>query len=206
VRYAGSILALAVIVAGSLGLLLAPTQVGPLLAKEGLSEHFSHLVLAIAAIVWFLLGWRHRPALLGAAFVLLVPGEETDWGAVYQGTAGINFHNAFGGHLYTLFALPLALFYGLAALSPAYLRRHLGGATPERLDLLVACACVILGPLAGLTAMGSHEAALDELVELALYIQVTGFAMRVWDVGEDTGSACNDITPQCRNRSRARRA
>jgi len=179
VRYAGSILALVVIVAGSLGLVLAPAQVRPLLVKEGLSEHLSHVVLVLAAGFWCLLGRRRRPALLGAAFALLVLAEETDWGGVYLGR-GINFHNALGGHLYTLFALPLVFFYGLALLRPAFLKRHLATATPEHFDLAVVCVCIFLGPVAGLTLMGPHEPALDELVELALYVQIAGLAVRAW--------------------------
>ncbi len=170
-RCVGSLLALGLVVSASVGLHLEPELFTELLAKEGPSEHLSHSVVGIAAGVWLLLGVRRAPALLGGLFFLIVLGEETDWGAIYGDGDGFNLHNAFGGHLYSLFAIPLVAFYGASLLAPERLRALLGAATPERFDLWALGLCVLLGPVAGLSMMTDHERALDEVIELALYVQ-----------------------------------
>ena len=176
-RCIGSLLALGIVISASVGLTLEPELLTALLAKEGPSEHVSHGVVAVAAVAWLVLGGRRPGALFGAVFFLIVFGEETDWGAVYGAGDGLNLHNALSGHLYSIFALPLVLFYGASILAPSRLRQLVGAAAPERLDLWVLLLCVLFGPVAGLSVMTEHEGALDEVIELALYVQCAWFGI-----------------------------
>lgn len=170
-RHAGSLIALGIVISASVGLLIEPELFTELYAKEGLAEHISHSVVAVAAVGWCVLG-RWRPgALFGALFFLIVLGEETDWGGVYGVGEGYNLHNALGGHLYTIFALPLVLFYGASLVARRRLRALVGAAMPERFDRWVLFLCALFGPVAGISVMAVHERALDEAIELAIYMQ-----------------------------------
>ncbi len=192
-RYVGSLLALGIVISASVGLLLDPERSSELLAKEGPSEHLSHCIVAVAAFVWLLLGGRRPLALLGGLFFLIVLGEETDWRAIYGDGDGFNLHNALDGHLYSLFAIPLLALYGASLLARERLRLLLGAATPERVDLWALGLCVLLGPVAGLSTMTEHERALDEVIELALYVQCAWLG--IVGVVAEWGRSAVDIGP-----------
>jgi hypothetical protein len=165
---APAIALLAVLVA-----LVAGASFDAVFAKEGPGEHIGHVLLAAIVALLGIVAVRHRWALLIAAFFVIVLGEELDWGGVYAGARHGNFHNAWGGASYLIFALPVVAYFALALVprTRAVLVRMLGPATPAPPEAAAAIAvgAISLGATLGLP---SHEPAMDEASELALYLLV----------------------------------
>ncbi len=166
---------------------VAPEPTTRLTAKEGLVEHISHAVLAVAVLVWVRRAVRAgRDAAPGTAWVVgaiaawcgVVLGEELDWGAVYgctvvaapltEWTGRPDVHNAWSGASYLVFAVPVL---GLALLG---LRRRFGFDRFDATALLV----VVVASAVGTLGWPDREAQLDEVAELVLYAVLVWIAVR----------------------------
>ncbi len=141
------------------------------LAKEGVAEALSALLLA-AAIGVLLRGVPFRSPgaawgrWAGAAYCGLLLGEELDWGGVLGFGWSLRLHE---GHAYSLFAIPLLVFWMLAFRMPASSKQRVGGlALPKRRALGVLILC--LGSLVALslTVLSAWEEPIEELTEAML--------------------------------------
>jgi len=198
-KYAGSLYAFAIVAAYAAFVFAAvawPWVLREVAAKEGPIEHLSHAVLVVAVIGWARAAWRHharRGAVLSAlmaVFCTLVLFEELSWGKEVgvdivadhvRAIAGRpDFHNAWGGASYMLFAVPL-----LVLILPA-LARHttwlqsLRSAWGDRLPTrrrLVPLGLIAVFTILGTVAAPAWENELDELNELMLYLWLTTTAL-----------------------------
>ncbi len=170
----------------------APELLAQLCAKEGPLEQLSHWVLAAAVLAWIRHALRARDdrpwALLVSLWLLLVLGEEIDWGGVYyfndiadylRARVGHrNLHNALDGLAYTGFALLTAalLLYGvLRARARALAGRPTRG--PTRDDAL-GLGLLALVTTAVTLALPRLEATVEECAELLFYAGMLWIALR----------------------------
>lgn len=161
----------------------APETTAAWCAKEGPVEHVSAAVLLVIAIAWgvrlSMRRGRHAEprghdnrsartiAVVMLGFVVLVLGEELDWGV------GTNVHNLVGGHSYLLFAIVPA-----AVACVGCVRPHAGGDGPSR-DEGIALVIAALPSVASTVALRVWASELDELGELAVYLVLCAWAVRV---------------------------
>jgi hypothetical protein len=172
VRLLPAALCLPPIALAVLGIVLRewPDEVEPWLAKEGAVEHVGHALLLAAVALFGYLARTRRWTLVVACFLALVLGEEIDWGGVYGPFRGDNVHNAWGGHSYVLFGVPVAIYFGAPLIPRARARfeRRLGTATATPRESACAAAVAAIA-VSGSLFLGEHEPAFDEASELALY-------------------------------------
>ncbi len=170
----------------------APELLTELCAKEGPLEQLSHGVLAVAALAWLRRGLRDRGdrrwSLLVAAWLLLVLGEEIDWGGVYyfNGVADYlrarvghrNLHNALDGLAYTGFALLTAalLLLGVQR-ARARARDGRGARGPTRDDALGLALLALVTTVVTL-ALPRLEATVEEFAEFLFYAGMLWIALR----------------------------
>lgn len=149
----------------------APATTAVWCAKEGALELVSELVLVAIAIAWASrLARSSRARGLGAtmlAFTLAVLGEELDWGT------GANVHNVLGGHSYLLFAIVPAV-----AAIVGCVRPHAATVGPSRAEGIALVVAALPSVLSTAIAPG-WASALDEVGELAIYLVLAVWAVRV---------------------------
>lgn len=179
---------LVLFVAFGVGVTVAPQWTARALAKEGPVEVVSHAVLLVAVLAWLLAAWRRhtraRALAVGVAvFCAVVLGEELSWGAelgvtmladpLSAATGRADFHNAWGGASYLVFAVPVVALVVIGIVASAQ-------TLPLGIDRddAVALGLVGLAAIGGTLAWPSLEAQLDELSELALYVALTWIAVR----------------------------
>ncbi len=179
-----------------------PATMRWLAAKEGPLEHLSHLVVAAAGTGFFRVGIRAaargRAIALGmACFCGIVLGEELGWGSVLgvevvadavRAISGrSDFHNAWSGASYLLFAVPVVALFGPVLLASVGIRGEevwvhrwqeaLGDVAPAP-DHALALACLGVASLTGTLAVPDWESELDEITELLLYAVLAVLAWR----------------------------
>ncbi len=151
-----------------------------LLAKEGPIEQVSHVILLGAVGVWLWLWLRGaRQAVWVSIYLLVLLGEEIDWGGVYgwhglayqldRLTGDRNLHNAGGGASYLLFAGPLVLYFLGSS-------RWWGCVVPTRRERLGFGVIAVMFLAWNLTPW---EAEAQELIEACLYGLIAGVGLRL---------------------------
>ncbi|UQA60505.1 hypothetical protein [Polyangium aurulentum] len=188
----------------------APDWTRDLAAKEGSLEHVQHVLLVLGIGAWIVAAFRVSKgrgwAVAIACFLMLVLGEELNWGEVLgitvvseplrRSLGQTNVHNYWWGMSYHLFALPLLGLFGAGFLSHfakerssrgrlAAWRAAFGDLRPTRDQTLAA------GVVAGCTvafgiAMSAWENELDEVKETAVYLLLIGVAAVRRGAGEPT--------------------
>lgn len=171
---------------------LGPELARAVAAKEGPLEHASHALLAGALLAWSIAAARargdarrreRRRALLLALYVLVVLGEELDWGAVYgiealasevRALGGrANLHNAWSGASYVLFALPALVLVG----GEGWRRPRARDRGPSRGDA-IGLGVLAVSAVGGSLGWPQWEPELDEVVETLLYLSLLWMAVR----------------------------